>query len=164
MPLYCCLKWTFFEVILFDLLSSINLFSNRNFPKALVTVIDLLSGQRIRLSKGDILQTMALYQCPGCGRTYQVYWGFSWKIFSDVKNISGHVRQVRVSAAFSALHSAIGNRTGGLQEGRQVRVAHLGHARREDHLEHHQSWYSCFCQLSSWLSGGMKNFNWKWTV
>ena len=29
-------------------------------------------GQRIRLSKGDILQTTALYQCPSCGRTYQV--------------------------------------------------------------------------------------------
>ena len=29
-------------------------------------------GQRVRLSKGDILQTTALYQCPGCGRTYQV--------------------------------------------------------------------------------------------
>ena len=28
-------------------------------------------GQRVRLSKGDILQTMALYQCPTCGRTYQ---------------------------------------------------------------------------------------------
>ena len=27
----------------------------------------------MRLSKGDILQTTALYQCPGCGRTYQVY-------------------------------------------------------------------------------------------
>ena len=32
----------------------------------------LCSGQRVRLSKGDILQTTALYQCPGCGRTYQV--------------------------------------------------------------------------------------------
>ena len=30
------------------------------------------AGQRVRLSKGDILQTTALYQCPGCGRTYQV--------------------------------------------------------------------------------------------
>ena len=30
------------------------------------------SGQRVRLSKGDILQTQALYQCPTCGRTYQV--------------------------------------------------------------------------------------------
>ena len=29
-------------------------------------------GQRIRLSKGDILQTSALYECPACGRTYQV--------------------------------------------------------------------------------------------
>jgi len=28
-------------------------------------------GQRIRLSKGDILQTSALYECPACGRTYQ---------------------------------------------------------------------------------------------
>ena len=32
----------------------------------------LCTGQRVRLSKGDILQTTALYQCPGCGRTYQV--------------------------------------------------------------------------------------------
>ena len=31
-----------------------------------------VAGQRVRLSKGDILQTTALYQCPGCGRTYQV--------------------------------------------------------------------------------------------
>ena len=31
-----------------------------------------LPGQRVRLSKGDILQTTALYQCPGCGKTYQV--------------------------------------------------------------------------------------------
>ena len=29
-------------------------------------------GQRVRLSRGDILQTTALYQCPGCGKTYQV--------------------------------------------------------------------------------------------
>ena len=28
-------------------------------------------GQRIRLSKGDILQTTALYECPACGKTYQ---------------------------------------------------------------------------------------------
>jgi len=28
-------------------------------------------GQRVRLSRGDILQTTALYQCPGCGKTYQ---------------------------------------------------------------------------------------------
>ena len=29
-------------------------------------------GQRVRLSRGDILQTTALYQCPACGKTYQV--------------------------------------------------------------------------------------------
>ena len=29
-------------------------------------------GQRIRLSKGDIMQTTALYNCPACGRTFQV--------------------------------------------------------------------------------------------
>ncbi|XP_023349117.1 tolloid-like protein 1 [Eurytemora carolleeae] len=28
-------------------------------------------GQRIRLSKGDILQTSSLYNCPACGKTYQ---------------------------------------------------------------------------------------------
>ena len=28
-------------------------------------------GQRVRLSKGDIAQTMALYNCPVCGRSYQ---------------------------------------------------------------------------------------------
>ena len=32
-------------------------------------------GQRVRLSKGDILQTTALYQCPACGKTYQVSFG-----------------------------------------------------------------------------------------
>ena len=36
------------------------------------TDIVYCAGQRVRLSKGDILQTTALYQCPGCGRTYQV--------------------------------------------------------------------------------------------
>ena len=44
----------------------------------------------MRLSKGDILQTTALYQCPGCGRTYQVQKYLHKKTGENIKEKKYH--------------------------------------------------------------------------
>ena len=108
-------------------------------------------GQRVRLSRGDILQTTALYQCPGCGKTYQVPGGEKRKIFHNIVFISGNCSKVWLSSAQRTLLLSLRLGPATLQEGRQVRVADPRHPRREDHPQRHQPRHPGQCQLSARL-------------
>ena len=66
----------------------------------------------------------------------------------------GHRGQVRVAPAQSTVLLTYGGRAGDLQEGGQVRVEDPGHARREDHPQHHQHRHPRLGQLSPGLPRG----------
>ena len=77
-------------------------------------------GQRIRLSKGDILQTSALYECPACGRTYQVR--EKNKVKTTIKNqqhatSKGDIGEVWVSSVHGSVQPSLWDGPCALQEG-----------------------------------------------
>ena len=122
-------------------------------------------GQRIRLSKGDILQTSALYECPACGRTYQV--GKPEQYKGNTTNLPIQQRQptldpanttylgdngeVWVSSVHCGVQPPLGSRPGPLQEGGQVPVEDPRHPRGEDHPQHHQPQHTRLSQLPARL-------------
>ena len=123
-------------------------------------------GQRIRLSKGDILQTSALYECPACGRTYQVENLNNTKTIQptyqliqqrhptlDPANATylGDNGEVWVSSVHSGVQPPLGSRPGPVQEGGQVPVEDPRHPRGEDHPQHHQPQHTRLSQLPARL-------------
>ena len=73
-------------------------------------------GQRIRLSKGDILQTSALYECPACGRTYQVRRKKSNKNQQHATS-KGDLGKVWVSSVHGSVQPSLWDGPCALQEG-----------------------------------------------
>ena len=113
-------------------------------------------GQRVRLSRGDILQTSALYRCPACGRTYQVT-PVTLQLYYPGRPclipVAGYGCEIRIPTIRS-VQSALRHGAGPVQEGGPVSVADPGHTRGKDHPQHHQAGHPRQPGLPAGLSGG----------